>query len=637
MRLFFFLLLVFIWASDTLTAERIVSSVVRINDVAYYMHQISHSSDAKFSALDRHLTAEPCTLLNWQGRILDAHRLNQTLQGFADTDDVWSRDFINCAILQTTDHLLSLSQESENVLRSLGAKYIFQVRLAHQSERLPEGPYFLDYGTLYEAYRLYPDTSQAFIIATIPAAERNTYRSLDVSAYGEQFPSALTVAVPSRLYFNQTEEKPYAGLRIALKDVMDLKGIKTGASSRAYTELYPPRQSNAEVVQHLIDLGFVIIGKLKTTQFGDSEWPTCDWVDYPGPFNPQGDGYLTPSSGSPGSGSAVASYAWLDFSLGTDRVKAPAAVHSLFGMRPTLGATSTQGLLTYSPHWDTVGGIARTASEFKTLAQALYGPPDTSNMVYEKPTKLLYPTDYLPSDDPASQEVFEAFVSHVEDYLGVSRTEISLADLWRENHPQDLSGSLTEAFHYTFDWTSNSEQWARTLKPFIQDYIEKMGKHPYLNPQLRFKEGYSPTVTEEQYTEGLRLLQIYHDWFFKHVMPPAENGHSSTVMILPWTAGDVLYRDAYKVGPQEFTGRGFFYYNVAPYAQCPEVVFPVGTTPYVSHYTHRIEQLPAAMGLVAAKGSDLMLVDLVEKIFQDWDSGTSSRGSNESPLITDEL
>jgi len=103
---------------------------------------------------------------------------------------------------------------------------------------------------------------------------------------------------------------------------MDLNGLKTGASSRAYTSLYPVRTKTAEVVQRLMDLGFVVIGKLKTTQFADPEWPTCDWVDYHPPFNPRGDGYLTTSGSSAGSAAAVASYDWMDFALGTDSMRA---------------------------------------------------------------------------------------------------------------------------------------------------------------------------------------------------------------------------------------------------------------------------------------------------------------------------
>ena len=94
--------------------------------------------------------------------------------------------------------------------------------------------------------------------------------------------------------------------------------MKTGGSSRAYTSFYPAKEASAETVQKLVDLGFVVVGKLKTTQFADSEWPTADWIDYHAPFNPRGDGYLTTSGSSAGSAVAVAAYDWLDFSLGTD-------------------------------------------------------------------------------------------------------------------------------------------------------------------------------------------------------------------------------------------------------------------------------------------------------------------------------
>ena len=70
----------------------------------------------------------------------------------------------------------------------------------------------------------------------------------------------------------------------------------------------------------MIDLGIIVVRKPKTTESADSEWPTCDWVhiDYRGPFNPCGNGYLNPSGSSAKSAVAIASYDWLDFLLGSD-------------------------------------------------------------------------------------------------------------------------------------------------------------------------------------------------------------------------------------------------------------------------------------------------------------------------------
>ncbi|KAI0111137.1 putative glutamyl-tRNA amidotransferase subunit A [Nemania sp. FL0031] len=625
-------------------ANKIVSSVVRLGDVAYYMHPIqSPKPQIDSSTLDSRLIAEPCTILTIKGDFPTLEELRTTIAEFKSKDDVWSSDFAQCIVVQMIWRRHVLTNDEMNALRNLGVRSINFFYNTQSEAELPQGPYFLHHGQIYQAYRLYPDTSGAFIVSIVSTVpdDGDGFRSLDVSAYGEQHPSTLSVAVPSRLYHTKTKERPYAGLRIAIKDIIDLKGLKTGASSRAYTELYPVKEANSGTVQRLIELGFVFVGKLKTTQFADSEWPTCDWIDYHGPFNPRGDGYLTPSGSSAGSASAVASYTWLDFSLGTDTlgsIRAPAAAQAIFSMRPTLGATSVTGMVPYSPNWDTIAGFARTAAEYKTLAQALYGSKDTDNKIYKacKPTKLIYPTDYWQVDDEASQQAFESFITRIENFLGVKRTEISIADMWKETRPEGADESIAKYFHYVFDWSANRDQWTGLFQPFIEDFTQKMGKAPVLNPQIRFKVGYTQTVTAEQKAEGDRLLKIYHHWFYEHIMPPTDDGYSSSIMILPWTNGEPNYRDTYKEGPQAFTGQGFFFYNIGPYAQCPELVFPIGTTPYTSKFTGEVEQLPAAVGLLAAKGSDIMLADLVSKIFDHMDPEINMQVSEQVPL-EDEL
>lgn len=94
--------------------------------------------------------------------------LQTILDDFRTKDDVWSRDFIGTIIVQTTEIDLQLTENDKNILRSLGAN---DIRLFYNSAaevKLPQGPYFLHHGQLYEAYRLYPDTADAFIVATVP-------------------------------------------------------------------------------------------------------------------------------------------------------------------------------------------------------------------------------------------------------------------------------------------------------------------------------------------------------------------------------------------------------------------------------------------------------------------------------------
>lgn len=228
--------------------------------------------------------------------------------------------------------------------------------VSHAPKPLPSGPYFVSSdGDLYQPYRLYSDIAGAFTQALIPGARDGFYDPLPATLAGIASPG---IAVPSRLYYTKTAEKPLAGIRTGIKDLYDVAGVKTGDGNRAFYALYPPKTKNALVVQRLIDAGAVLVGKVKTSQFANGEQATADWVDYHSPFNPRGDGYQDPSSSSSGSGAASGSYAWLDLTLGSDTggsIRGPSQVQGLFGNRPTHGIVPLTGVMPLAPQLDTPG------------------------------------------------------------------------------------------------------------------------------------------------------------------------------------------------------------------------------------------------------------------------------------------
>lgn len=126
------------------------------------------------------------------------------------------------------------------------------------------------------------------------------------------------VAVPSRLYSPPSEHKPLAGKRISVKDNFKVAGVKTTQNNRAWLSLYGPERETASVIQDLISLGAVIVGKTKMCAFASSEEATDQWIDFHAPFNPRADGYQSPSGSTTGGGASLATYDWLDFSIGTD-------------------------------------------------------------------------------------------------------------------------------------------------------------------------------------------------------------------------------------------------------------------------------------------------------------------------------
>lgn len=176
---------------------------------------------------------------------------------------------------------------------------------------------------------------------------------------------ALTIAIPSRLHFPRSPEKPLNGLRIAIKDNINLKGVKTTGASRSYGEAYGAVEVTSPAVQQLIELGAVIVGKTVLSQFASTGAPTGDYPEFMCGFNARGDRFRTPGGSSSGSGAAIGSYPWLDVALGTDStllcepsedcfnhmnlaggsVRGPAATQGVFGIRPSITWANSEGTL----------------------------------------------------------------------------------------------------------------------------------------------------------------------------------------------------------------------------------------------------------------------------------------------------
>jgi hypothetical protein len=233
--------------------------------------------------------------------------ISATVNGFLSSDDVFSEAFLETVLLD--------SGSLESAAAYLESSTVLQATV---NGTLRSGPYFLHPdGSITWAYRLYDDPNFAFVESVTPG-EDGAFVPVTGST-GDRANGAVSIAVPSRLYFPEpTEQRPLEGKRLGVKDIFDVKGIRTSAGSRSYFALGKIADQTAPALQSLVDLGAVIVGKTKTTQFALGEAPTVDYVDQLAPFNPRGDGYQNPQGSSSGSGAGVAAYSWLDFGTASD-------------------------------------------------------------------------------------------------------------------------------------------------------------------------------------------------------------------------------------------------------------------------------------------------------------------------------
>jgi hypothetical protein len=287
------------------------SVVQHLNGTSYY------SPDATAAVLQSSsplvLKVTPFTYLG----AVNQTSLFTTINQFLSKDDVFSAAFLGTVLV---DSNVSASQ-FKNLPVPVESVQVLDLALDTMSLNgtLLRGPYFLSPdGSITMAYRLYPDPNFAWVESITGPDNNGVYTPVSGST-GDGVNGGVSVAVPSRLYYPPaSEEKPLSGLRFGIKDIIDVKGIRTSIGSRAIFSLDRIGNETGVAVQKLVDLGAVLIGKVKTTQYALSEVPTGDYIDQLGPYNPRGDNYQNPQGSSVGSGVSVASYDWLDFTVGTD-------------------------------------------------------------------------------------------------------------------------------------------------------------------------------------------------------------------------------------------------------------------------------------------------------------------------------
>lgn len=131
------------------------------------------------------------------------------------------------------------------------------------------------------------------------------------------------------------------GIPFAIKDNIDLKGIMTTAGCKSYA--YMPKD-NATVVQLLINAGAIPVGKTNLDQFATGLVGTRSLFG-------EVHNSLKPEmiSGGSSSGSSVSlALGQAAFALGTDTAgsgRVPAALNNLVGLKTSLGAWSTKGVV----------------------------------------------------------------------------------------------------------------------------------------------------------------------------------------------------------------------------------------------------------------------------------------------------
>jgi amidase len=365
---------------------------------------------------------------------------------------------------------------------------------------------------------------------------------------------------------------PLAGLTFAAKDIFDIAGYVTGGGNPDWKATHAAAKSTAWAVSVLVEAGATMVGKTITDEitrgiFGEN-------AHYGTPANPRAPDRV-PGGSSSGSASAVAG-GLVDFALGSDTggsVRVPSSFCGLYGLRPTHGRIPLDGILLQAPSYDTIGWFARGADLFARVGSVLF----QGEVQAGRPRHLVIAEDAFEVADQAVQEALLPVVDRIASLIGNCATE-RLA-------PRRLS-----------DWSGQQQiLQGREAWETAKDWIDRV------NPRFSFEVAERYRFASAASDAEVEAARVTREAIIQHMTTVLADG---VVVCLPTTPA-----------PAPLRGERLSTRNVLrPRISTLTCIAGTTGTPQINLPLAEVDGLPVGLSLLAARGSDEMLMAFAREV-----------------------
>ena len=322
-----------------------------------------------------------------------------------------------------------------------------------------------------------------------------------------------------------------------------------------------------------------------------------------------------------------------------------------------------------APQLDTAGFLTRDPEIWVEAAKALYADLP----FYDTYPKTLYTVGFPTSGDDEADAVVLDFLGKLEEFLGTSSTALNLSTLWSTTKPQGVDADLDDFLNITYPILISKEQTMLVRDPFYAAYAAAHdGRRPFIDPAPLVRQPHHIPSSSHQ----IKLIPPQHrsagplaiptptppsqkpsptKRFFKlggarkcskTTASPAQIVCYCTPLVrIPFTEMNIMGTHTSsppspfslnpaspstasysKLSPPNLTNptnpprsppavpSGFSTSRISPFAEVPDFVIPIGQAAYNSTITLHTEYLPVTVDILAAKGCDGLIFNLVRDL-----------------------